>query len=390
MKIHFSSRIRLVLLPAFILSACSNLASASTAIPLSSSSISATSYWPTQAWRTATPEQQGLDSELLAQMLEQIQSKPINLHSMIIVRHGYIVAETYFPPFEATTTGEIYSITKSIVSALVGIAIEQGSIDGVNHRVMDYFPEVAVANNDDRKQSITLEHLLTMSSGLEWSDDTNLNDMTQTQDWVQYALDRPMAAAPGEQFTYNSGAPTVLTAILQKTTGKSPLEFATTNLFGPLGISDIYWATTPTGLETGGWGIQMTPRDLAKFGYLYLRDGVWEGKQIVPARWVKASLEKQIDPRMESEKRSGYGYLWWLQTHGVKAAHGRGGQYILLLPAQDLEVVFTSDLSSQDFQKPYDLFETYILPAIKSSDPLPANPTSAARLEALLKAVAQP
>jgi CubicO group peptidase (beta-lactamase class C family) len=248
-----------------------------------------------------------------------------------------------------------------------------------------------VANNDARKQAITIEHLLTMSSGLEWSDDINNGQMAnQSGDWAKYVLDQPMTATPGEQFTYNSGAPTVLSAILQKATGKSPLEFAQTNLFGPLGITDFYWAITPSGLEIGGWGIQMTPRDLAKFGYLYLRGGLWEGKQIIPASWVKASLEKCIDPKMEGEKRSGYGYLWWLQTYGVKAAHGLGGQYILLLPSQDLEVVFTSDLSPQEFQKPYDLFEAYILPAIKSSDPIPANPTSAARLESLIKTVAQP
>jgi len=358
--------------------------------PTNTSTPIATSYWPTQDWRTSTPEQQGMDSGLLAQMMEQIQSKQINLHSMIIVRHGTIVAEAYFQPKYATNLAEVYSVTKSIVSALVGIAIEQGSIDSVNHKVLDYFPDLSVANNDARKQAITIENLLTMSSGLDWSDDVNLEKIGQNQDWVKYVLDLPMAAAPGEQFTYNSGAPTILTAILRKTTGKSPWEFAQTNLFGPLGISDIYWETTPTGLEIGGWGIQMTPRDMAKFGYLYLRDGVWDGKQIVPASWVKASLEKHIDPKMESEKRSGYGYLWWLQTFGASAAQGLGGQYILLLPAQDLEVVFTSDLSPQDFQKPYDLFETYILPAIKSNDPLPANPPSATRLETLLKAAAQP
>jgi CubicO group peptidase (beta-lactamase class C family) len=382
MKIQSHPWNHLILLAAFLLSACTNLTPTPTPAD--------TTYWPTQDWRTSTPEQQGMDSELLAQMIEQIQSEQVNLHSMIIIRHGYIVAEAYFQPNEANRSREIYSITKSVLSALVGIAIEQGSIDSVDHKVLDYFPDVA-ANKDARKQAITIEHLLTMSSGFEWSDDINNGQMAnQSGDWSKYVLDQPMTATPGEQFTYNSGTPTVLSAILQKATRKSPLEFAQTNLFGPLGITDFYWATTPSGLEIGGWGIQMTPRDLAKFGYLYLRGGLWEGKQVIPASWVKASLEKHIDPKMEGEKRSGYGYLWWLQTHEVKAAHGLGGQYILLLPAQDLEVVFTSDLSPQEFQKPYDLFEAYILPAIKSSGPIPVNPTSAARLESLLKTVAQP
>ena len=230
-----------------------------------------------------------------------------------------------------------------------------------------------MANNDARKQAITLEHLLTMSSGLEWSDDANNGEMDQSQDAVKYVLDRPMAATPGQVFVYNSGAPTILTAILRKTTGKSPLEFAQANLLGPLGISDIRWKTYQNGLEVGGAGIQLTPRDMAKLGYLYLRGGLWEGKQIVPASWVNASLEKHIDPKMEGEKRSGYGYLWWLQTYGAVAAQGLGGQYILLLPAQDLEVVFTAGLSPREFQIPYDMFESYILPAIKSDTPLPAN-----------------
>ena len=390
MKLRCYSLFRLALLFAFLLNACSNLAPTPTAVPRPTLSPTVMPYWPAQDWRISTPEQQGLDSKLLAQMMEQIQSKQINLHSLIIVRHGYIVTEAYFQPYEADNQVEIYSITKSIVSALVGIAIQQGSIDSVNHKVLDYFPDLEVANNDARKQAITLEHLLTMSSGLEWSDDVNNGEMDQSQDAMKYVLDRPMAATPGQVFVYNSGAPTILTAVLRKTTGKSPLEFAQAKLFGPLGISDIRWKTYQNGLEVGGAGIQLTPRDMAKLGYLYLRGGLWEGKQIVPASWVKASLEKQVDPKMEGEKRSGYGYLWWLQTHGAIAAQGLGGQYVLLLPAQDLEVVFTAGLSPREFQIPYDMFESYILPAIKSDTPLPANPASVARLESLIKAAANP
>jgi CubicO group peptidase (beta-lactamase class C family) len=303
MKLRCYSLFRLVLLFVFLLSACSNLApapiatlvptSVSTppAVPQPTPSPTAMPYWPARDWRTSTPEQQGMDSELLAQMMEQIQSKQINLHSLIIVRHGYIVTETYFQPYEADNQVEIYSITKSIVSALVGIAIQQGSIDSVNHKVLDYFPDLEVANNDARKQAITLEHLLTMSSGLEWSDDVNNGEMDQSQDTVKYVLDRPMAATPGQVFVYNSGAPTILTAILRKTTGKSPLEFAQANLLGPLGISDIRWKTYQNGLEVGGAGIQLTPRDMAKLGYLYLRGGLWEGKQIVPATAISGGCK---------------------------------------------------------------------------------------------------
>ena len=401
MKIHYRSLLRLVLSSIFLLSACSTVApnldtvsppsaSIPSAVPASTLTASDGPYWPTQDWRTSAPEQQGIDSELLAKMMEEINAKQINIHSVIIVRHGSIVEETYFQPSGVYRAVQVHSITKSIVSALVGIAIEQGSIDNVNHKVLDYFPDLKLADNDARKQAITIEHLLTMSSGLEWSDDVNLGEISSSPDWVKYVLDRPMKAAPGEQFNYNTGAITILSAILNKTTGQSPLEFANAKLFGPLGISGVYWETTPTGLEQGGDGIQMVSRDLAKFGYLYLRNGVWNGKQIVPASWVKTSLEKHIDPHMQNEMRAGYGYLWWVQTFGASAAQGYGGQYILLMPDKDLDVVFTSDLKPEDFNIPAGLFENYILPAIKSNDPLPANPTSAARLEALCKAASQP
>jgi CubicO group peptidase (beta-lactamase class C family) len=368
----------LIFVSAILLSACAG------------SPVSQKNQWPTAEWRSSTPERQGMDSAPLALMMERIKSEQIGLHSVVIVRHGCIVAEAYFQPYDAQRKVEIYSVTKSVVSALVGIAIKQGAIDGVGHKVLDYFPDLAVANNDARKRAITLEQLLTMSSGLKWSDDANNGEMDQSQDAVKYVLDRPMADAPGQVFAYNSGAPTILTAILRKATGKSASDFAAENLFGPLGITDFGWRTDRNGLEAGGAGIRLTPRDMAKLGYLYLREGFWEGKQIVPGSWVKASFEKRMDPKMEGEKRSGYGYLWWLQSFGASSAQGLGGQYIILVPAQDLEVVFTAGLSPQDFQKPYDLFEDYILPAVKSDAPLKPNPASAARLEGLIKAVSNP
>jgi CubicO group peptidase (beta-lactamase class C family) len=340
-----------------------------------------------QTWPTSTPEEQGMDSALLAQAAEEIASRQINLHSMIVIRHGTIVVEKYFGTYSADRTQEVYSITKGVTAALIGIALGQGSIDSVDHKVLDYFPDLTLADNDPRKQDITIEHLLTMSSGLAWSDDTDVDAMMRGGSQVRYVLDRPMAAAPGEKFNYNTGAPGVLCAILQKATGMSPTDFADAYLFGPLGITDVYWQRDLMGLETGGFGIAMSPRDMAALGFLYLRNGEWNGKQVVPASWVKASFESHIDPMMQSEKRSGYGYLLWLQTHGTIASHGLGGQYILMVPAQDLEVVFTADLSGENFQQPYDVFESYILPAAKSDDPLPANPAGVAKLEAALKAL---
>jgi CubicO group peptidase (beta-lactamase class C family) len=328
-----------------------------------------------------------MDSDLLSQAAQQIASKQINLHSMIVIRHGTIVVEKYFGTYTADKTADVWSVTKGVVSALIGIAIGQGSIDSVKHKVVDYFPNLTIANNDAQKQAITIENLLTMSSGFAWSDDTDVDKMMSSGSQVQYVLDLPMAAAPGTKFNYNTGAPGLLCAILKKATGMSPSDFANANLFGPLGITDVFWGKDSADLETGGFGITMTPRDMATLGQLYLRGGEWNGKQVIPADWVKASLESHIDPLMQSQKRSGYGYLLWLQTQGAVSFHGMGGQYITMVPAQDLEVIFTADLTGENFQQPYDVFESYILPAAKSNGPLPANPVAAAKLEAALKAL---
>ena len=359
-----------------------------TADPSINSGINTHSYWPTKAWQYSTPEKQGVDSDMLAQMFEQIQAQQIPIESVIVIRHGYIVTEAYYYPAQAKAQIAVWSITKSVVSALTGIAIHEGAIDSVDHKVLDYFPEFTVKNNDARKQAITIEHLLSMSSGLQWSDDIDMGNM-QRSGGIQYVMDRPMAADPGTTFAYNTGAPDLLTAILQKTTGQDALTYAQKRLFEPLGITDISWEKNVNDYYRGGYGLTMLPQDMAKLGYLYLHNGMWDGKQIIPADWVKTSLSKHIDPHMENEDRSGYGYLWWLQTFGASAAHGAGGQYILVMPAQELVVVFTSHLPNQDFHIPGDLFKTYIVPAIKSPDALPANPEAADRLDALVKTAAQ-
>jgi CubicO group peptidase (beta-lactamase class C family) len=328
-----------------------------------------------------------MDSGLLTQAVEQIGSKHINLRSMIVIRHGTIVLEKYFGSFTATQPVDVYSVTKGVVAALIGIAIDKGFIDNVNHKVLDYFPDLTIANNDARKQVITIENLLTMSSGLAWSDDTDINKMMNSGSQVRYVLDLPMAAAPGEKFNYDTGAPGLLCAILKKSTGMTPTDFANANLFGPLGLSDVSWGTDASGLETGGFGMKMSPRDMAVLGQLYVRGGVWNGKQVVPASWVKASFASHIDPLMQDQKRSGYGYLLWLQTHGAISFQGMNGQYITMVPDQDLEVVYTADLTGENFQQPYDVFESYILPAAESSGPLPADPDGDAKLEAALKAL---
>lgn len=313
------------------------------------------SDWPTNGWKTSTLEQQGMDGKMLAKMFERINQEKLRLHSVLIIRHGYLVSETYFENFQANTPHEVFSCTKSVISALVGIAIEQGYIDSVQHPVLDYFPERTIAHNDPSKQAITLEHLLTMTSGLD-SD----RDMAYSQDWVQFMLDQPIVTEPGTQFSYNSGNTHLVSAILQKTTGMRPEDYAQARLFAPLGITNFTWDTDPGGLNIGGWGLQMTPRDMAKFGYLYLHGGEWNGQQVVPADWVKMTTPTYID----TGDGRGYGYAWWQLSFGGYAALGYGGQEIIVLPEQDVLVVFTSQSRPPEDEKQlWRLVEDFIIPA---------------------------
>jgi CubicO group peptidase (beta-lactamase class C family) len=318
-------------------------------------------YWPTEAWRVSTPEEQDMDAALLQQMLDAIDDQFLNIDSVIVVRNGYIVLEKYYSPYRQKDPHDTWSITKSVVSALVGIAIQAGYIPSVDDPVLDYFPERTFENNDARKRAITVEHLLTLSSGLAWDWD----DMVSSRDWVQYTLDQPMHVEPGTEFFYSSGDAHLLSAILQAATGLNTRDFAQRYLFDPLGISDVTWKTDLEGIAKGGWGLAMKPRDMAKLGYLYLNQGAWDGQQIIPARWIEASTTRHIQVPEPVEPWDLYmGYLWWVHGDGPYAAHGMKGQFIYVIPELDLVVVFTSDITDAKFAQPQLLIRDYVIPAV--------------------------
>jgi CubicO group peptidase (beta-lactamase class C family) len=350
-----------------------------------------TTYWPTEGWRTSTPEEQGMDSELLADMLDTIRERNYNIDSVSVIRNGYMVVDAYVHPFSSDSKHIIHSCTKSIISSLIGIAIEEGYIQSVGKPVLDFFPERTVAHLDANKEAMTLEHVLTMSTGLECRDSylyrwRGLRQMRQSQDWIQFMLGLPMAEEPGTRFEYCNGASFLLSAIIQETTGMSALEFAEKHLFGPLGISDVDWPSNPQGI-TIGWGeLCMRPHDMAKIGYLYLNKGQWDGKQIVPSAWVEASTRKHNSATLQD----GYGYQWWVSDNGVYMALGYAGQFIFVIPEQGLVVAFTSDLEERDFYVPQELLNDFIIPAVESSTALPANPDGAALLESRIEALANP
>ncbi len=320
-------------------------------------------YWPTSGWRTSPPEEQGMDAQKLAQLLAAVEQQRLNLHSLLVIRNGYIVSETYFGSYKQDTRHESYSCTKSFVSTLVGIALDKAQIDRIDRRVVELFLKRTIANLDQRKRDMTLEDVLTMRSGLDWKEeDPSFVAMYRSRDWVQFMLDKPMAASPGTDFNYCSGCSHLLSAIVQETTGMKTRDYAEQYLFKPLGIADAKWETDASGIPIGGWGLQLIPRDLAKLGYLYLRNGQWDGKQIVSGQWVKRATEQHT--RTDSDL--GYGYQWWTYPSlDAYVALGRGGQTIFVIPRLDLIVVTTAEMSNHD--PVFRLIEEYIVPAVRKN-----------------------
>jgi CubicO group peptidase (beta-lactamase class C family) len=325
-------------------------------------------YWPAQEWRTSTPQEQGMDPARLNQMLAVIERDQVAIDSVIVIRHGHIVLEEYRRGWSVHRKHMIQSVTKSFTSVLIGIAMQQGLIDSVDQRMVDFFPELEIANLDARKQRITLEHLLTMSDGIDWheldypyDDERNtLGQMWASEDAVQHVLDRPMAREPGDRYSYNSGTSIVLGGILEQVTGRSVPAFAREHLFDPLGIGDVFWALTTGGHYHTDGGLYMTPRDMARFGYLMLHNGQWDGEQIVSNEWVTQSTTAHYS----TPWGMGYGYQWWtLPRSQAYAATGHYDQRIYVAPEQDLVTVFTANIADEDPHPTEDWFQRYIVGA---------------------------
>ena len=341
-----------------------------------------TDYWPTKGWRTASPESQGMDSKLLAKMLDTIWENDIEIHSIMVVRNGYKIMDAYSCPLTVEDMHPIYSITKSITSALVGIAIDKGHIKNVQQPVLDFFSKHVAKNVDDRKKAITIQHLLTMSSGLDCHDSYNeywigLRQLENSSDWVQFVIDLPMAEAPGTHFNYCNGGTFLLSAILQQQTGINALLFAEKYLFGPLGISDVSWPSNTQGITIGYGGLHMRPQDMAKIGYLFLNNGLWEDKQIISSKWIKDSAHKYVS----TAESFGYGYQWWITESNENYAMGYGGQYIFVVPDHNIIAVFTGYLVRKDWNIPKSFLQSNIISSVKSDKPLPED----SRAEEVLK-----
>ena len=343
-------------------------------------------------WPVATIESVGLSAATLCPMVKWLSAwREGNVHSVLVVRHGKLVFEHYFAgiderlgnqvgevAFGPETRHDARSMTKSVTDLLVGIAVDRGWIKSVDASVFSFFPEYADLRTPE-KDRITLRHLLTMSSGLEWhefdtpytSDSNSEIRMDSAKDPYRYALEQPVVAPPGRLWNYNSGSTELLGAILRKVTGKPLDQLARSLLFEPLGITDIEWYKYAQGNPSAAAGLRLRPRDFAKIGQLVLQRGAWNGKQVVSAGWIDASTTPQINSFLVFF----YGYQFWLgrslvNKHVVDwaAAWGLGGQRIFVVPDLDLVVVVTAGLYQSDMQAqvPIKILNQYVLSAIQT------------------------
>jgi CubicO group peptidase (beta-lactamase class C family) len=330
------------------------LTSASTPAP------PADAYWPTDGWRSSTPEEQGMDSKLLADMVAEIEERKINVHSLLVVRNGYLVSENYFGSYGPDDKQEIQSAVKSFIGTLVGIALDKGYLAGIGERVVDLFPDREIQAMDARKEAMTVEDLLTMRPGLDYLDPDFFASLKTDLDWIGFMLDKPMVEDPGIRWNYCSGCSYLLSAIVQNTSGMDAHAFADRYLLEPLGITDYRISGDNVGDPAGGYGWNITPRDMAKLGYLYLRKGQWDGQQIVSSEWVEKSTQMHAD--LDVNAHFEYGYHWFTmpEMEGY-AALGGGGQIILVIPKHDLVIVTTANTEESLFE----LFDKYVLPAVQ-------------------------
>ena len=344
-------------------------------------SCSQNEYYPAKQWRTSTPEGQGLKSDVLQAFSDELASRELGyIDDMLIIRNGYLVfSESYENDYDslykATNTapgqynyfdtdwhpyyqkGKLHtmqSVSKSITSLLIGIAIDNELISNENELILPYFEKFDLSGMDDRWSKMTLKHVLTMTTGISWDESTipytdpnnSCAGMESSSDWIQFVLDQPMTAEPGQIYVYNSGATMLLAYILEQTTGMEVEDYCYQNLFKPLNIEKYYWKRTPKGLADTEGGLYLLPEDLAKIAYLVLNDGVWKNDQIVSKAWIDISVQRHVNTYYPSIRSYRYGYKWWILPYANEenfaiAGLGLGGQRPIIIPEYGIIAVFT-------------------------------------------------
>lgn len=343
-------------------------------------------YWPTEHWRKCSPEDVGMDKEILNEAHKEIRTVLKTVNSFLVVKNGYIVFEKYYNDFNKDSEYPVMSVTKSFISALIGILIDKKYISGVNEKVLDIFPEYINEDTDYLMRDVTIKDLLTMTSGMHWKNrnmrEPMIDRLCRSKNWTEFILNLPVDEKNRGKFLYNSSSSQLLSAIITKTTGMNAQDFANEYLFNTIGIERIEdkegfkpksyllrdlngknkerWSKDPQGNNTGGFGLSLKARDMARFGYLFLNNGVWNGKQVISSDWVCESTKKHS----EGNGIGSYGYQWWIKNDcrfKTYFALGYGGQYIINTPKLDLTVVMTSKSNLSRWLDPVYIFDEYVL-----------------------------
>ncbi|MCA1684857.1 MAG: beta-lactamase family protein, partial [Planctomycetia bacterium] len=326
----------------------------------------------------SSPEAQGVSSPALLKFVEAADQNIDAMNSVMIVRHGHVVAEGWWAPYGAGSPHSLYSLSKSFTSTAVGLAVAEGKLS-VDDEVLKFFPEDAPADPGKNLKAMRVSDLLRMSTGHQEEP-----KRTPDQPWTRTFLAQPVPFKPGTHFLYNTSGTYMLSAVVQKATGMTVLDYLRPRLFEPLGIEHPTWESSPQGITTGGFGLSIRTEDVAKFGQLYLQKGEWGGKRLIPAEWVEAATARQTsngsNPRSDWDQ--GYGYQFWRCRHGAYRGDGAFGQYCVVMPEQDAVVAITSGV--KDMQAVLDLVWDELLPALKSGTMAP-DPDTASKLEQTLR-----
>lgn len=338
----------------------------------------------------AAAEPARLDAALLTRALARAEQLP-RLRSLLISVDGALVEERYFNGARANHTANLKSASKSVLSALIGIALERGYLKNIRSPIGQYFPEILAVSGDAKKKTITIEDLLTMRSGLESTSNVNYGRWVQSGHWVRHVLTRPLIDEPGGRMIYSTGNSHLLSAVLTRAAKMSTYDFARRYLADPLGIPMSPWVRDPQGIYLGGNEMQWTPRGMLAFGELFLNGGLAGGKQVVPERWIKESLK----PRTRSRWGREYGYGWWSDFLGGRRIHyawGHGGQFIFIVPTLNLVVATTALPTPGDGRREhqraiYDLMDRDLVPAAEIHSPPARRSAPKPQSEALLDQV---
>ncbi len=326
----------------------------------------------------STPEAQGVSSAAVLAFVEAADKNIDSLHGFLLLRHGHVVAEGYWSPYNAESPHALYSLSKSFTSTAVGLAIADGKLS-LDDEVLKFFPDDAPSEPSNNLKAMRVSDLLRMSTGQQTEP-----ARTADQPWTKTFLAHPVPNKPGTHFLYNTSGTYMLSAIVQKATGKTVLDYLRPRLFEPLGIEHPTWESSPQGISAGGYGLSIRTKDIASFGQLYLQKGKWQGKQLVPEAWVEAATTRQTSngSNPKSDWDQGYGYQFWRCRNGAYRGDGAFGQYCIVLPEQDAVIAITGGV--KDMQAVLNVVWDKLLPGLKSAA-LPADDAAREKLERTLK-----